>query len=210
LAKNFNPAKYLYSCWAIPLVFTLLGGALGVRRFWAKVSATIAIGLLLALEGLATHELAVHGSYFAHTAYPMVRQVLAALPPQDTAVVHEASRVYPLLYFAIRFDGQGLPQYVATPRGEPCLGGKGIDAGRGEDVAELQGYRRLVVVNAREQQAVDLARQMRFGDDPVGPGSFLRALESGRQWRRVSHELSVAFVTADVVVLERTAERDGK
>ncbi len=170
---------------------------------WARHGAGLAVLLLLCAELTAARELWLHGDYFANTAYPKVRRILADLPPGQTAVVHEGGPVYFALYFPIQYEeGPALAQYV---HGTDLFGGNGVVPGSPEDMARLTGYQWLVVVNAREQKATDLARQVRHGDEPVAAGKMLQALESSGKWRRVQHELGVAFIAADIVVLERSS-----
>jgi hypothetical protein len=205
--KGVAAAKYSYSCWTLPFLFTALGGALAARP--ARLRAWVALGslLLLGCEVAATHQLWVRGDYFAHTGYQKIHHILATLPRAETAVVHEGVPGYGLLIFPIRYEqGASLKQFVATVPRERRFGMEGIDPDRPEELARLEDYRWLVVVNTRQQKASDIARQITNRDEPLGTGRLLRALERDGAWRRVDHELSVAFLASEVVVLERSRE----
>jgi hypothetical protein len=209
--KSFSATKYFYSCWTLPFLFTALGSALATRQARLRALAAFAALFLLGCEVTGTCQLWVRGDYFAHTGYRKIRHVLATLPRAETAVVHERVPGYGFLFFSIQYDqGTDLKQYVATPQGERCFGGNGIDPDRPEELARLNDYQKLVVVNMRQQKAADIARQIIDRDEPLGPGRLLRALESSGAWHRVGQELlSVAFMATEVVVLERSREGPG-
>jgi hypothetical protein len=205
--KRVPAAKYSYSCWTLPFLFAALGGALAARP--ARLRAWVTLGglLLLVCEVTATRQLWVRGDYFAHTGYQKIHRILATLPRAETAVVHEGVPGYSSLIFPIRYEqGASLKQFVATVPREQRFGMDGIDPDRPEELARLEDYHWLVVVNTRQQKASDIARQIINRDEPLGTGRLLRALECDGAWHRVDHELSVAFLASEVVVLERSRE----
>jgi hypothetical protein len=205
--RGASAAKYSYSCWTLPFLFAALGGALAAKPARLRVSATLASLLLLGCEVAATHQLWVRGDYFAHTGHQKIRRILASLPRAETAMVHEGVPGYSLLMFPIRYEqGAALKQLVATASRERPFGTDGIDPDRPEELARLSDYRWLVVVNNRQQNASDIARQINDRDEPLGSGRLLRALERDGTWHRIDHELCVAFLASEVVVLERSKE----
>jgi uncharacterized membrane protein len=203
VVHSFSPAKYSYACWALPLVFALLGGGLAAKTAGVRSMAAAATLLLLLCELSAGRELWLHGEYFAHTPYRELRQVLDELPSGSKAIVHEGGSDYYSLFFPLQYEKQmAVPQFVLGPS-SLVFGGQGIDVDRPESLARLQEFRWLVVVNSRQQKAADIVRQLQSGNEAVGDGEVLRALERSEKWRRVHQRLCVAFVAADIVVLQR-------
>lgn len=199
---GFTSAKYTYGVWALPLLFALLGGGLAAGSRGVRMLASLAALVLLGCELAATSQLWIHGDYFAHTPYRKVHPLFATLPRDQMAIVYEGGPNYFCLFYPVRYEeGLALDQYVFPQGGQVFGSCRAID--RPEQLGELNAYRWLVVVNTRREDGVELAYQLRNGDMPLGAGPVLQSLEASGRWRPVDHQLFVALVATEVVVLER-------
>ncbi len=203
LVRGFSSAKYTYAVWALPLVFALLGGGLTVRFPGVRTLAGLAAVVLLGCEVAATGQLWVHGDYFAHSPYRKLRVLYGRMPRDRVAIVYEGEAAYISLFYPIQYaEGRGLAQYVPS-EGGPVFGGSIPLENQPDQLARLNDYRWLVVVNVRREGAAELARQVNDGDEALGTGPVLQSLEQSGGWRRVDHRLYVSLVAAEVVVLQQ-------
>jgi hypothetical protein len=206
---GFTAAKVSYSSWALPVLSLVLAAPLahaGARLAMAALAASL---VFLACEGAGIAELARHGDHFAHGPHRRLQHVLDRLPPARTAVVHvDSDDAYGAVYFPLRFSyGPGLTQLVATAPGTSAPLGVMLDATEAGANRQLAGFSTLVFVRSRTETAHELAGQLKHGDEALGDGALLSRLEASPDWKVRSHDLFVAFVTADVTVLERAPAR---
>jgi len=162
--------------------------------------------VLLACEATGTLALARYGDYFAHGPQRRLQQVLeASASAGRTAVIHaDPLDAYAAAYFPLRFaNGPGLTQFAVGQGAErPTLGTPLMLEDAPWD-RSLAAFDRLVIVRARPQSAQQLAAQLQGGDRPFPASRALDALEGSGRWRPLEHHEFVAFVAADVTVLER-------
>ena len=69
----------------------------------------------------------------------------------------------------------------------------------------LAGFSHLLVVQSKREGADEIAEQLRNGAHPLGRSALLAALAASGAWAVRDHRILVAFVTAEVTVLERRA-----
>lgn len=203
---GFTAAKVSYATWALPVLGLVLAGALAGGRGPAAIVSVVCALTLLACQATGTLELARHGDYFAHGPQRRLQRVLdASASGRRTAVIHaDPLDAYAAAYFPLRFaNGPGLAQFaVAEGTERPTLGTPLMLADAPWN-GSLAGFDRLVIVRARPQSAQQLAAQLRAGDQPFPSSRVIDALEGSGQWRPLEHHEFVAFVAADVTVLER-------
>jgi hypothetical protein len=218
LPLGFTAAKVSYATWALPLVAFGLSAPLALAAGpWARVAQVAAVVLCLG-QATGVAQLWRHGSHFAHGPQRGIQQVIERLRDkgvaQGVAVVHVDSALAELAttYYPLRFvNGAALAQFVVVdPGAAPPLLGVALDpTNAAEAASRLSGYRHLVVVRSRFQTARMLADQIRHGDADLPDSATIGRLE-GLGWRPADHQLFVAFVAADVTVLERAVGASGE
>ena len=206
---GFTAAKVSYSSWALPVLSLVLAAPLAHARARLAMAALAAALVFLACEASGIAELARHGEHFAHGPHRRLQHLLEPLPQAYTAVVHvDSDDTYGAVYFPLYFSyGAALTQLVATAPGTPAPLGVTLDPTEAGANRQLAGSSTLVFVRSRTETSRELAGQLRHGDEPLGDGALLSRLEASPDWKVRSHDLFVAFVTADVTVLERARPR---
>ena len=200
---GFTAAKTSYATWALPLVSLILAAPAAIRAPRGGILPLSFALLFLGAQALGTLQLWRHGEYFAHGPTDRIARIVDEIGAQETAVIHVASPDYASVYFPLRYlYGPALAQFVVGPD-HPV--GQPLDIASSTWPAQLSPFRRLLVVRAKVENGAEIGEQLRHGERPFAPDPNAGVLSSSPSWRVRSHQELIAFVAADVTVLERSS-----
>ena len=203
VARGFSAAKTSYATWALPLVSLILAAPAALRSPRGGILPVAFASIFLAAQALGTLQLWRHGEYFAHGPADRIARIVDEVGPRDTAVIHIASPANAFVYFPLRYVyGPDFPQFVVGP--EPSVG-QPLELASSSWRDRLSPFRHLLVVRAKLQSGAEIGDQIRHGDRAFAADANANVLSSMPLWRVRSHQEMVAFVAADVTVLERSS-----
>jgi glycosyltransferase involved in cell wall biosynthesis len=202
IIDRFQSLHPSYNIWRLPAIALLCGSAVAVKPHRLRAVSWVGVLVLITCSGFGAVQLMRHGHVYASGPHRELDAIITQLGPENVTVIHEPGSDWGKMYFPLTFTFGDLPQYLAEPSDTSSLR-RLLDLNSDRTIQEI-ATRYIVVVSAREQSHIDLARYVsgEFLIPDRGPVAQWILLNP-TSWRAHERHWIVTMVAADVDIFQR-------